>query len=160
MRTLALVDGEHYPPVTRWGIEVARERGYDVIAAVLVGGIEKLARDETPEFGVPVRTAGDDRFAAVAAAIDELSPDLVLDLSDEPILGYRERMAVAAVALARGVPYVGPDFRFDPPARDAPPPGVPTVAGVGPRKRTGQKARAGGDARVPAPRRPRPPRRP
>ena len=30
MRALALVDGEHYPPVTRWGIEVARERGYDV----------------------------------------------------------------------------------------------------------------------------------
>jgi hypothetical protein len=29
MRTLALVDGEHYPPVTRWGIEVARARGYD-----------------------------------------------------------------------------------------------------------------------------------
>src|SRR3954465_4488554 len=74
MRTLALVDGEHYPPVTRWGIEVARERGYDVIAAVLVGGIEKLARDETPEFGVPVRSAGDDRFAAVAAAIDEPPP--------------------------------------------------------------------------------------
>jgi cyclic 2,3-diphosphoglycerate synthase len=150
MRTLALVDGEHYPPVTRWGIEVARERGYDVIAAVLVGGIEKLARDETPEFGVPVRTAGDDRFAAVAAAIDELSPDLVLDLSDEPILGYRERMAVAAVALARGVPYVGPDFRFDPPARVAPPPGVPTLAVVGTGKRTGKTAVAGEVARAAA----------
>src|SRR4051794_2348808 len=160
MRTLALVDGEHYPPVTRWGLEVARERGYDVIAAVLVGGTEKLAAGAPPDLGVPVRPAGDDRFAAVAAAIDELTPDVVLDLSDEPILGYRERMVVAAVALARGVPYVGPDFRLDPPERVAPPSGTPTLAGVGPRKRTGQKARAGGDARVPAPRRPRPPRRP
>src|SRR3954468_16244980 len=150
MRTLALVDGEHYPPVTRWGIEVARERGYDVIAAVLVGGIEKLARDETPEFGVPVRTAGDDRFAAVAAAIDELAPDVVLDLSDEPILGYRERMAVAAVALARGVPYVGPDFRFDPPARAPSPAGTPTLAVFGTGKRTGKTAVAGAVARIAA----------
>jgi cyclic 2,3-diphosphoglycerate synthetase len=150
MRTLALVDGEHYPPVTRWGLEVARERGYDVIAAVLVGGIEKLGAGETPDLGVPTRAAGDDRFAAVAAAIDELSPDLVLDLSDEPILGYRERMAIAAVALARGVPYVGPDFRLDPPERLAPPLGTPTVAVFGTGKRTGKTAVAGEVARIAA----------
>ncbi len=150
MRTLALVDGEHYPPVTRWGIEVARERGYDVIAAVLVGGIEKLADEQTPDLGVPVRRAGEDRTVAVAAAIDELAPDLVLDLSDEPVLGYRERMAVAAEALARGVPYVGPDFRLDPPERLAPPPGTPTLAVFGTGKRTGKTAIAGEVARVAA----------
>ncbi len=150
MRTLALVDGEHYPPVTRWGIDVARERGYDVVAALLVGGIEKLAAGEKPDLGVPVRMAGDDRFAAVAAAIDDLAPDVVLDLSDEPILGYRERMAVAAVALARGVPYVGPDFRLDPPERVAPPPGTPTLAVFGTGKRTGKTAVAGEVARVAA----------
>jgi cyclic 2,3-diphosphoglycerate synthetase len=150
MRTLALVDGEHYPPVTRWGIEVARTRGYDVIAAVLVGGIEKLADAETPDLGVPIRSAGDDRTAAVAAAIDDLAPDVVLDLSDEPVLGYRERMAVAAEALARGVPYVGPDFRLDPPERLAPPPGTPTLAVFGTGKRTGKTAVAGEVARVAA----------
>ena len=150
MRTLALVDGEHYPPVTRWGIEVARERGYDVIAAVLVGGIEKLGAGETPDLGVPTRAAGDDRFASVAAAIDELTPDVVLDLSDEPILGYRERMAVAAIALARGVPYVGPDFRLDPPERLAPPLGTPTLAVFGTGKRTGKTAVAGEVARIAA----------
>src|SRR4029079_13988668 len=101
MRNLALVDGEHYPPVTRWGLEVARERGYDVVAAVLVGGIEKLGAGETPDLGVPVRTTGADRAPAIPAAIDDLRPDVVLDLSAEPILGYRERMAVAAVVLAR-----------------------------------------------------------
>ncbi len=150
MRTLALVDGEHYPPVTRWGIDVARDRGYDVVAAVLIGGREKLAAGEIPDLGVPVRLAGDDRFAAVAAAIDDLAVDVVLDLSDEPILGYRERMAVAAVALARGVPYVGPDFRLDPPERVAPPPGTPTVAVVGTGKRTGKTAVAGEIARIAA----------
>jgi cyclic 2,3-diphosphoglycerate synthase len=150
MRTLALVDGEHYPPVTRWGIDVARERGYDVIAAVLVGGIEKLSAGETPDLGVPVRLVADDRFAAVADAIDDLAPDLVLDLSDEPVLGYRERMVVAAVALARGVPYVGPDFRFDPPDRAAPPPGTPTLAVFGTGKRTGKTAVSGAVARLAA----------
>src|SRR4029078_13570590 len=98
MRTLALVDGEHYPPVTRWGLEVARERGYDVVAAVLVGGIEKLGPGEKPDLGGPVRTVGGDRSSSIAAAIDDLRPDVVLDLSDEPILGYRERMGVDAVA--------------------------------------------------------------
>jgi cyclic 2,3-diphosphoglycerate synthetase len=150
MRTLALVDGEHYPPVTRWGLDVARERGYDVVAAVLVGGIEKLPVGGTPDLGVPVRVATDDRFATVAAAIDELAPDLVLDLSDEPVLGYRERMAVAAVVLARGIPYVGPDFRLDPPERAAPPPAVPTLAVFGTGKRTGKTAISGEVARVAA----------
>lgn len=150
MRTLALVDGEHYPPVTRWGIEVARERGYDVVAAVLVGGIEKLAIGETPDIGVPVKLAADDRFAAVAAAIDDVGPDVVLDLSDEPVLGYRERMAVAAVVLARGIPYVGPDFRLDPPERVTPPAGTPTLAVFGTGKRTGKTAVSGEVARVAA----------
>jgi cyclic 2,3-diphosphoglycerate synthetase len=149
MRTLALVDGEHYPPVTRWAIDVARERGYDVVAAVLVGGVEKLTVGETPDLGVPVRT-GDDRSAAVAAALEDLEPDVVLDLSDEPVLGYRERMEVAALALARGVPYVGADFRLDPPPAAPAPLGVPVVSVFGTGKRTGKTAIAGEVARVAA----------
>jgi predicted GTPase len=35
-----LIDGEHYPPVTRWAVEVAGERGFEVVAALLVGGTE------------------------------------------------------------------------------------------------------------------------
>ncbi len=149
MRTIALVDGEHYPPVTRWAIEVARERGYDVVAAVLLGGAEKLAAGEVPDLGVPVRVAGD-RAEAVAVAIDDLRPDVVLDLSDEPVLGYRERMEVVAVALARGVPYVGADFRLEPPPQAAAPLGVPTLGVIGTGKRTGKTAIAGEVARVAA----------
>ena len=147
MRALVLVDGEHYPPVTRWAIEIARERGADVVAAVLMGGAEKLAAGEIPDLGVPVRVARDERAATIAAAIDELRPDVVLDLSDEPVLGYRERMEVAAVALARGVPYEGADFRFEPPPAEPPPPGVPTLAVFGTGKRTGKTAIAGEVAR-------------
>jgi cyclic 2,3-diphosphoglycerate synthetase len=150
MRTLALVDGEHYPPVTRWGLEVAAAMGYEIVAAVLVGGGEKLATDGPPAFGVTVRVATGDRGGTLAAAIEEFAPAIVLDLSDEPVLGYRERMEVAAIALAHGASYVGADFRFDPPPMKAPPLGIPTLAVVGTGKRTGKTAIAGEVARVAA----------
>ena len=150
MRTLALVDGEHYPPVTRWAIDVARSRGYVVVGALLMGGSEKLAAGEILDVGIPVRSSGGDRAGALAAAIEELRPAVVLDLSDEPVLGYRERMEVAAVALIRGVPYVGADFRFDPPPASPAPVGVPTLSVFGTGKRTGKTAIAGEVARAAA----------
>ena len=150
MRTLALVDGEHYPPVTRWALEVARSRGHDVVAALLMGGAEKLAAGEIPDLGVPVRVSGGDRAGALTSAIQDLRPAIVLDLSDEPVLGYRERMEVAAISLANGVPYVGADFRFDPPPAVPAPVGVPTMSVFGTGKRTGKTAIAGEVARVAA----------
>jgi cyclic 2,3-diphosphoglycerate synthetase len=151
VNVLVLVDGEHYPPVTRWGIETARSRGLDPVAALLVGGAEKLRPGEVADVGVPLRTAGPDRAASLAAAIDELGPVLegVLDLSDEPVLGYRERMELAAVALARGLSYLGGDFRLDPPV-DGPPLPTPTVAVIGTGKRTGKTAIGGHVARTAA----------
>jgi cyclic 2,3-diphosphoglycerate synthetase len=84
--------------------------------------------------------------AALAGAIDELGPEGIFDLSDEPVLGYRERMEVAAVALARGVAYLGPDFRLDPPVDQDPLP-VATIAVIGIGKRTGKTAVSGETAR-------------
>jgi cyclic 2,3-diphosphoglycerate synthetase len=152
MRTLALVDGEHYPPVTRWGLEVARRAGLRRGRRRARRGDREARAGETPDLGVPVAprvtTGLGDRRG------DRRPPsDVVLDLSDEPILGYRERMAVAAVALARGVPYVGPDFRLDPPTRAAPPLGTPTLAVFGTGKRTGKTAVAAEIARIAARRR-------
>lgn len=141
------MDGEHYPPVTRWAIEVARGRGYDVVAALLVGGTEKLRAGETPEFGVPVRRAGSDRMSALREAIEAVEPDVILDLSDEPVLGYRERAELVAVSLVAGVPYVGADFRFEPP-QSGPALRVPTLAVIGTGKRAGKTAIAGEVARV------------
>lgn len=149
MRVLALVDGEHYPPVTRWGIAAARTRGHEVVAALFLGGTEKVAAAGLPDLGVPIRPAGGPVRDALAAALDEFRPDAVLDLSDEPVVGYRERMELAAVALHRGVPYLGPDFRLDPPVKDPPVP-VPTLAVIGTGKRTGKTAIAGQVARLAA----------
>jgi cyclic 2,3-diphosphoglycerate synthetase len=148
MRTLALVDGEHHPPVTRAALETARERGHEIVAALLVGGAEKLLT-ALPDLGVPVRVGTDDRLRAMREAIAELGPEVVLDLSDEPILGYRERMELAAVSLVAGVPYLGPDFRLDPPEQ-GPPLDVPTLAVIGTGKRTGKTAIAGSLARLAA----------
>lgn len=149
MRVLAIVDGEHYPPVTRWGIQAARTMGYEVLAALMAGGVEKLQPGEEPDLGVPVLAGGADAGSALASAIDDLRPEGVLDLADEPVLGYRERMELAAVALARGVPYLGADFRLDPPIA-GPPLSAPTLAVIGTGKRTGKTAIAGEVARVAA----------
>ncbi|MEW6058929.1 MAG: 2,3-diphosphoglycerate synthetase [Actinomycetota bacterium] len=149
MRVLVLVDGEHYPPVTRWGIQAARTMGHDVLAALFLGGTEKVLPGELPDLGVPVLPAGEDSMGALADAIDHVRPQAVFDLSDEPVVGYRERMGLAAVTLVHGIPYVGPDFRIDPPVFGSPLP-VPTVAVIGTGKRTGKTAIAGEVARVAA----------
>jgi cyclic 2,3-diphosphoglycerate synthase len=149
VRTLVLVDGEHYPPVTRWGIASARARGHEVVGALLVGGSEKIDPGAAPELGLPTRIAGPDRMASLAEAIETFRPEVVLDLSDEPVVGYRERMELAAVALVRGLPYLGADFRLDPPIV-GPRLAAPTIAVIGTGKRTGKTAIGGELARVAA----------
>lgn len=133
-RVVVVVDGEHYPPVVR---DALAELPYEVVAAVLVGGTEKLRGD--PDYGVPL--AG-----SLETAVAEHAPDVVFDLSDEPVLGPAERMALASRALALGVPYEGPDFRFDPPVFE--PFGLPSIAVIGTGKRVGKTAVTGHLART------------
>lgn len=149
MRVLVLVDGEHYPPVTRWGLATARSIGHEVLAALLVGGVEKLDPGAVPDLGVPVIPALGAAARALADAIVDLKPEAVLDLSDEPVLGYRERLELASVALVSGVPYLGPDFRLDPPIH-GPALSRPTLAVIGTGKRTGKTAISGALARLAA----------
>ncbi|HEX9823490.1 MAG TPA: cyclic 2,3-diphosphoglycerate synthetase [Actinomycetota bacterium] len=150
MRVLALVDGEHYPPTTTWGLASARADGHEVVACLFVGGTEKVRAGGPPDLGeVPVIPAGNDPAGALTAAIREHAPEAVLDLSDEPVLGYRERMLLAAVSLVAGVPYLGSDFRLEP-AISGPPLAAPALAVIGTGKRTGKTAIAGEAARAAA----------
>jgi cyclic 2,3-diphosphoglycerate synthetase len=150
MKVIALVDGEHYPDVTRWGLEVAQAAGYRVLAALLVGGREKLPAGRTLDLGaVEVLQADRDPGRGLGGAIDRFAPEGILDLSDEPVLDYRRRLGLVAVALARGVPYIGPDFRFDPPVTEAPL-AVPTLGVIGTGKRVAKTAVAGHAARLSA----------
>jgi cyclic 2,3-diphosphoglycerate synthetase len=129
-RAIVLIDGEHYAPVVRDALEAFP---YDVVGALLVGGTEKLRGGE--EYGV-----------RLVESLDAVEADLVVDLSDEPVLGPRERMLWASRALALGLPYLGADFRFDPPPLH--PVETPSLAVIGLGKRIGKTAVAGHVARV------------
>ncbi len=134
MRAVAIVDGEHYASVVRHALA---ELPYDFVAAVLVGGQEKLRGGE--EYGVPLV---DD----VERAIDLHAPGIVVDLSDEPVLGPVARLALASRVLACGIPYIGADFRLDPPERA--PFAVPSITVAGTGKRVGKTAVTGHLARL------------
>jgi cyclic 2,3-diphosphoglycerate synthetase len=129
-RAVALIDGEHYAPVVR---DAFAELPYDVVAALLVGGTEKLRGDD--DYGVPL-----------VEELDAVEADLVLDLSDEPVLGPRERLLWASRSLALGLPYVGADFRFEPPVFE--PVETPSLAVIGLGKRIGKTAVTGHVARL------------
>jgi cyclic 2,3-diphosphoglycerate synthetase len=142
-----VVDGEHYPPVVQSALEGIEGAGHEVLAAVLVGGLEKLPAGGIAAYGDTRVIGGKDPRGALAGAIAELGPDAVLDLSDEPVLDYRRRLELAAVALAAEVPYEGADFVLQPPQRPALAT-KPSIAIVGTGKRTGKTAVAGFTART------------
>jgi len=133
-RAVALIDGEHYPEVV---CAAFTELPYQVVAAVALGGTEKLKGDE--DYGVPV-------FESLEAALDEARAEVVIDLSDEPVVTPRDRFRLASRTLAAGLPYVGADFRFDPVAFA--PFDTPAIAVIGSGKRVGKTAVAGHLARV------------
>jgi cyclic 2,3-diphosphoglycerate synthetase len=130
---VALIDGEHYADVVRAALA---ELPYDFVAAVLVGGTEKLRGGE--EYGVPLL---DDLDAVLA-----YEPELVVDLSDEPVLSPQRRLGLASRSLALGLRYLGPDFDFEPPRYE--PCALPSVAVIGTGKRIGKTALTGQLARV------------
>jgi cyclic 2,3-diphosphoglycerate synthase len=133
-RAVALIDGEHYAPVVR---DALASTPHDVVAAVLLGGTEKLRGGE--DYGVPLA-------AGLEEAIDTYEPQLVVDFSDEPVAGPVERMALASRVLARGLPYEGADFRFEAPSFA--PVDLPSLAIVGTGKRVGKTAITGHAARL------------
>jgi cyclic 2,3-diphosphoglycerate synthetase len=133
-RALALIDGEHYPQVVR---DALADLPYAVVAAVMLGGTEKLSGDA--EYGVPLHPT-------VEEALETVRPDVVVDLSDEPVVDTRERFRLASRALAAGARYVGADFHFDP-VRFAPFE-LPALAVIGSGKRVGKTAVSGHLARL------------
>src|SRR5438876_9056010 len=120
VRAIAVVDGEHYPDVVR---DALAELPYEFVGVLLVGGTEKLRGE--PDYGVPIVDGPGDAEIAV-------------DLSDEPVLDPRRRLLLASRVLAAGIPYVGADFRFDPPTFH--PFALPSLAVIGTGKRVGKTA--------------------
>jgi cyclic 2,3-diphosphoglycerate synthetase len=130
-RALVVIDGEHYPPVVR---DAIAELPYEVVGAWLAGGTEKLRGSEG--YGVPLLELDEGLREA----------EVVVDISDEPVLGPRERFLLASRVLAAGLRYEGPDFHFEPPQYAAFP--LPSLAVIGTGKRVGKTAVTGHVARL------------
>jgi len=126
VRALAVIDGEHYASTVR---DALAELPYEFVGALMAGGTEKLRGDS--DYGVPL-------YEELEEALRELEPELVLDLSDEPVLGPAARFRVASRVLAAGIPYAGADFRFEPPELEAFP--LPSLAVFATGKRVGKTA--------------------
>jgi len=134
MKALALIDGEHYAPVVA---DALKEVPHEVVGALLVGGTEKLKGED--EYGVDVAEDFDD-------ALERFDPEVAVDLSDEPVLGPRERFRLASRFLARGVAYEGADFALKVPAYEEF--DLPSLAVIGTGKRLGKTAVTGYVARL------------
>ena len=145
MRALFLIDGEHYPPVVLDAMQSVRESLHaEGVAAAFLGGTEKLK--EGTDYGVPL-VNDEDPVSAVERALSEHTVDVVVDLSDEPVVGYRERMRIASLVLSAGARYLGSDFELRPPGFHEVST-KPALAVIGTGKRVGKTAISGYLARL------------
>ncbi len=145
MRALFLIDGEHYPPVVIDAMQsVEQSLNAEGVAAAFLGGTEKIR--EGTDYGLPL-AEDKDPVSAVEKALAEYDVDVVVDLSDEPVIGYRERMEIASLALYAGARYLGSDFELKPPdlRRVST---KPSLAVIGTGKRVGKTAISGYLARL------------
>jgi cyclic 2,3-diphosphoglycerate synthase len=145
VRALFLIDGEHYPPVVIDAMQSVRQSlNAEGVAAAFLGGTEKIT--EGTDYGVPL-VEDTDPVSAVEKALADYEVDVVVDLSDEPVIGYRERMKIASLALYAGARYLGSDFELKPP--DLRPVSTkPSLAVIGTGKRVGKTAISGYLARL------------
>jgi cyclic 2,3-diphosphoglycerate synthetase len=144
---VCLVDGEHYPPVTKWTLELLAEVGCQVKGLVFVGGTEKVenvveelgGENVAYEIYVPQATGEEDMLGQIVKALDELAPEIVIDLSDEPVLDYGSRFRIISRCLNRQVDYAGPDCVFTAPRMEQMLT-KPSLAIIGTGKRVGKTA--------------------
>ena len=121
-KMICLVDGEHYLPVTKSAIDILNDLEHiDIVAIVFIGGTEKLRTDDADSYakmmGMPVHFGPDENeipYDLIVEMIKSYDVDLVMDLSDEPVLDYSKRFKIASKVLSCGIEYMGPDFNFKP----------------------------------------------
>ncbi|MDR3222187.1 MAG: 2,3-diphosphoglycerate synthetase [Methanobrevibacter sp.] len=121
-KMICLVDGEHYLPVTKAAINVFEDMNHiEVVAIVFIGGTEKLRTDDPDSYskmmGWPVHFGENEDeipYDLIVDMIRKYDADVVMDLSDEPVLDYTKRFKIASKVLSLSVSYKGPDFNFQP----------------------------------------------
>ena len=121
-KVVCLVDGEHYLPVTKSAVNSINSIDHiEVVALVFIGGTEKLKSGDEERYSELLDTPvyfGNDKneipYSLIEDVIKKHKANIVMDLSDEPVLDYDKRFKIASVVLSSGVVYKGSDFEFEP----------------------------------------------
>jgi len=147
---VALIDGEHYPQVVADALRLLADR-FSFKGVLFLGGTEKIKSSRLEDealglYGIPV-LFDSDPCAGLARAVAKFHPEVIVDLSDEPVLGYKERFRLISESLARNVSYIGSDFQFSP-ASAARLCVSPSLSIIGTGKRVGKTAVSGYVART------------
>ena len=123
-KLFCLVDGEHYPPVTKWTLTELGKSGGVVRGILFIGGTEKVENAveelKSSQDGYRIYMGGNslkDTLRFLQKTVKELEIDAVVDLSDEPVVDYDDRFRIASHLLFESVSYIGADFKFVPPLR-------------------------------------------
>jgi cyclic 2,3-diphosphoglycerate synthase len=111
---------------------------HEIAAVLFVGGEEKVPPAVLAE---PRAHYGHD--VVTGSELPTVEAEAVFDLSGEPILTFDRRLALAAVALDRGLEYRAPGLRLTPPPVERLDTGIPILSVIGTGKRTGKTAVAG-----------------
>jgi cyclic 2,3-diphosphoglycerate synthetase len=137
VRVIAVIDGEHHPGVVRDALD-RLAADHEIVAVMFAGGEEKVPAAVLDD---PLAHYGRDVF--VGTELPEADAEAVFDLSGDPVLTPERRLALAAVALDRGLQYLAPGLRLSPPPIEHVEADVPVLSVIGTGKRTGKTAVGG-----------------
>jgi len=118
-KIIALIDGEHYPEVTRDAVRLLKKYfSGTFLGIIFLGGTEKLILDDLEGYFKEKVYIINDLDSDFCSALEYFRPDIAYDLSDEPVVDYRIRMKIASFCMANECSYMGPDFLFNWEKRD------------------------------------------
>jgi cyclic 2,3-diphosphoglycerate synthetase len=104
-----------------------------------LGGTEKISSGKFEDFFdyeiFPIK----DIMKDFSQALDKFMPDIVFDLSDQPVVNHDIRMKIASFCFAKNASYMGPDFYFEAP-RERMRLQTPSISVIGTGKRIGKTA--------------------
>lgn len=113
-KIIALIDGEHYPEVTRDAVRLLKDYFSGTFSGIIfLGGTEKLILDDLEGYFKEKVYIINDLDSDFCSALRYFKPDIAYDLSDEPVVDYKVRMKIASFCMANECSYMGPDFLFN-----------------------------------------------
>jgi len=112
-RLVAIIDGEHYPQVTLDAINILEKEFTGKFCGIIfLGGTEKISSNDFNDFFGNEVFIIKDFLKDFISALEYFKPDLVYDLSDEPVVNQQIRMTIASFCFFKKASYIGPDFLF------------------------------------------------